>query len=145
MAFLYAFIREFQQKSIPAIFDSTQNFLARSFSKYEKYYLRHAIKFEHRTFDVKGLSTQNIYTLELEQVFVDLSLAPKTPHQAACDQIENLPEELQSGRHSIWDYLDIGNGKPLHLAVPGGTGVWQDQADEAFGVVAGPLEKKVDP
>ena len=32
------------------------------------------ILFQHRSFDVKGLTTQGTFTLELERVFVDLGL-----------------------------------------------------------------------
>ncbi|MGI9503022.1 MAG: hypothetical protein ACR2RE_08210, partial [Geminicoccaceae bacterium] len=76
------------------------------------HYLRHAIEYEHRNFDVKGLSTQNIYTLELEQVFVDLSLAPMAPHEASGNPIENLPEDLRERRHSVWQYLKPRYGEP---------------------------------
>jgi len=35
------------------------------------------VVYRHRTFDVKGLTTQGVYTLEIEQVFVDLRLSPR--------------------------------------------------------------------
>ena len=38
-----------------------------------KAYLQY-LAYQNRFFDVKGLSTQNIYTLELEEVFVDLQI-----------------------------------------------------------------------
>lgn len=114
--------KELLKKVAPSLADKIINGCTRLISGYKNYYLRHAIEFEHRTFDVKGLSTQNIYTLELEQVFVDLSLAPKAPHEASYNPIENLPENLQKGRHSIWSYLDMGNSKPQHLAVLGAPG-----------------------
>ena len=95
---------------------------ARLFSGYRRYYLQHAIEFEHRNFDVKGLSTQNTYTLELEQVFVDLSLVPMAPHQASGDPIKSPPQALQSGRHSIWRYLQRQDSEPQHLAILGAPG-----------------------
>lgn len=114
--------REILKKVAPSLADNIISGTTRFFSRYKKYYLQHAIVYEHRTFDVKGLSTQNIYTLELEQVFVDLSLAPKAPHEARGDPIEKLPADLQTGRHSVWRYLEAQNGKAPHLAVLGAPG-----------------------
>src|SRR5438876_113293 len=53
---------------------------------YGSYYARF-LTFQHRDFDIKGLSTQSIYTLELEQVFVDLSIDPKPIHQVLSNPI----------------------------------------------------------
>lgn len=80
------------------------------------------IIYQHRHFDVKGLSTQATFTLELEQVFVDLSVAPTAPHQASADMIRKLPPELREGRHQLWDFLEgIGGGaaKLVLLGAPG--------------------------
>lgn len=104
LAFFTAIGQQILKKIAPSVADKIIDICSLRGSRYKKYYLQHAIEFEHRTFDVKGLSTQNIYTLELEQVFVDLSLAPKAPHEASNNPIAKLPEELQSGRHSIWRY-----------------------------------------
>src|SRR5919108_6608920 len=34
------------------------------------------LQYQHRDFDIKGLSTQTVHTLDLEQVFVELKLQP---------------------------------------------------------------------
>jgi hypothetical protein len=60
--------------------------------------------YQHRDFDVKGLSTQGTYNLELEHVFVDLTIEPKPAHATSTDPIRHIPEKL-SGRRQIWDYL----------------------------------------
>ena len=44
--------------------------------KYRKKYLEY-MYFRHRNFDVKGLTTQGVYTLELSRIFVELSIAPR--------------------------------------------------------------------
>jgi hypothetical protein len=91
------------------------------FSGYKKRYLQHLI-YQHRSFDVKGLSTQGVYTLELEQVFVELSLVSKPAHQTSADPVRNVPEELLTGRHLIWDYLKAEKMAQQHLAIIGAPG-----------------------
>jgi hypothetical protein len=82
--------------------DGVDYHLQALFSRYRRRYLKWLF-YRHRDFDVKGLSTQGIYTLELEQVFVDLTIEPRAPHAASSDPIR-FPEELK-GRQQIWDYL----------------------------------------
>ena len=84
-------------------------------AKYRAAYLKY-LYYSHRTFDIKGLSTQGIYALELEQIFVDLSIAPdaKFPENP-------IPSELTTGGHSIWEYLAAPNTCRLAiLGAPGG-------------------------
>ncbi len=83
-------------------------------AKYRTVYLKY-LYYSHRTFDIKGLSTQGIYALELEQIFVDLSIAPdaKLPENP-------IPSELTSGGHTIWEYLATPN--PCKLAILGAPG-----------------------
>ena len=74
---------------------------------------------ECRDFDVKGLSTLGEYTLDLEQVFVELSFVRKPLLQTVCGSSSDSPEALRIGCHSIWDYL---SSKPLldeHLVIIG--------------------------
>ncbi len=87
---------------------------------YRRAYLNHLIYY-HRNFDVKGLTTQNIYTLELEQVFVELSITPRTLHQASTDPIRSLPAELK-GVRSIWNFLNAPMLQDQQLAVIGAPG-----------------------
>ena len=54
------------------------------FLRYRRRYPQDVI-YQHRNFDIKGLTTQSAFTLELEHVFVDLSISPIAPHQASAD------------------------------------------------------------
>ena len=84
-------------------------------NKFRATYLKY-LYYSHRTFDIKGLSTQGIYALELEQIFVDLSIAPdaKLPESP-------IPSELSTGGHSIWEYLAAPTSSKLAiLGAPGG-------------------------
>jgi hypothetical protein len=90
---------------------------------YRKRYLQHLI-YRHRAFDVKGLTTQGIYTLELEQVFVKLGVAPQPAHLASADPLHQVPETLREGRHVVWDYLQSEKmaGQSLAIIGPPGSG-----------------------
>jgi hypothetical protein len=88
---------------------------------YRKRYLQHLV-YRHRDFDVKGLSTQGTFTLELERVFVDLRVAPLPAHAASADPIHALPKELRTGGHAIWAYLGRKRATGRHLAVIGPPG-----------------------
>ena len=87
---------------------------------YVKRYCQHLI-YRHRNFDVKGLTTQNAYTLELEQVFVDLSIATRPAHQASSDPIRPLPKELY-GHYPIWHFLMAETLAGQHFAILGAPG-----------------------
>jgi len=79
-------------------------------SRYRKRYLDH-LQHRHRTFDVKGLSTQGIYALEIEQVYVELTVNPRQAAEASPDPIA---KPAPGGRHDIWTLLN----SPQNL-VPG--------------------------
>ncbi|MBZ0282737.1 MAG: NACHT domain-containing protein [Anaerolineae bacterium] len=83
-------------------------------SPFRKRYLKYLI-YKHRTFDVKGLSTQGPHSLELEQVFVQLGVAPGIDYTA-----NPIPPELSGGSHAIWEYLK--SEKIHNLAVIGSPG-----------------------
>lgn len=87
---------------------------------YQRRYLEH-LGYRHRNFDVKGLSTQGIYTLELQRVFVELRIAPKPLHEMSTDPIPPLPQELR-GQHPIWDYVHASTLKNLAVIGPPGSG-----------------------
>src|SRR5436309_2995175 len=89
------------------------------FSRYHRRYLDW-IFYRHRDFDVKGLTTQSTYNLELEQVFVDLTIQPPPPGGTPADPLRPFPKEL-TGRRSIWDYLTSDQFTD-HLALIGAPG-----------------------
>src|SRR4029077_8240619 len=89
------------------------------FSRYRRRYLDW-IFYRHRDFDVKGLTTQSVYNLELEQVFVDLTIQPPPLGGNSADPLRPFPKDL-TGRRSIWDYLTSESFKD-HLALIGPPG-----------------------
>ena len=69
-----------------------------------------------RFIDLKGLATVGFYTPELDEVFIDVSLAPQEPNQASGGLLAHLPAEVTE-RHSLRDFLD--RAEPVVLAVIG--------------------------
>ncbi len=96
--------------------DALDGLLTRLISGYRKKYLQHIV-YRHRSFDVKGLSTQGPHSLELEHVFVQLSVAPGVEFNP--DPLR-LPAELIGGSYTIWQYLAAP--KVTHVAVIGAPG-----------------------
>lgn len=80
------------------------------------------LSYQHRTFDVKGLTTQGIFALELEKVFVDLSLGPQSYQRASTDPIRPMPKTAVPERHSLESYLINRRAKAQNLVVLGPPG-----------------------
>jgi hypothetical protein len=90
----------------------------------------------HRDFDVKGLTTQGIYTLELERVFVDLAIGfeshRRTNPAASVFQIEGDPlsnpvrsvSDNKKGRYDLWAFLTAKKlqGRNFVIIGPPGSG-----------------------
>ena len=62
-----------------------------------------------RDFDIKGLSTQGPYTLELEKVFVELSIIPRSTPEECKNPIAHLPKSFIQKSHVVWDFLRLKN------------------------------------
>lgn len=108
---------------VPDAASMRERFLSRLFPD-RQYRQRYAdfLIYQHRSFDVKGLTTQGIYTLELAQVFVDLILAPQTAEMASAAPIRPMPADLQEGRHDVWAYLQAGRQRNHPLVILGAPG-----------------------
>lgn len=107
-----------QSRWVDRLTDKIDNAVMGMAPGYERRYKEH-LKYRHRNFDVKGLSTQGTYALDLERVFVDLRIVPRPAQQISGAPLEAIPEALQ-GRHSIWEYAR--NGDLQHLAIIGAPG-----------------------
>ena len=91
------------------------------FSGYRKRYLEYLV-YQHRSFDVKGLSTQGPYNLELEGVYVQLNVDPTATHGASANPLQDIPENLRSGSHAIWQYINDKNTLGQNYAILGAPG-----------------------
>src|SRR5271165_4421748 len=70
-------------------------FVTTRFTAYGKRYAQH-LYYQHRTFDIKGFPTQGKFALELENVYVDLSVDAAVATGIPQDPIR-LPTSSQSG------------------------------------------------
>lgn len=100
------------------ILDRVDRMLSRQVSQFSRRY-REFMLSNLRYIDVKGLATVGFYTPELDEVFVDVSLAYRAPHQVQDSLLAQLPAEV-TDRHSISDFLD--RPEPAVLAVIGAPG-----------------------
>ena len=91
---------------------------ARWFSGFGKRYIEYVLN-SVRYVEQKGLPTIGFYQPELDEVFVDVSLARGPPHHAPIDPLADLPAYVTE-RLSIGDFLD--RQKPVVLAVIGPAG-----------------------
>lgn len=107
---------EISKRLVPSLANKIENsFLAR----WRRYRLRYEefMTYQHRVFDVRGLTAQGPYALELERVFVELKLAPHSLRRAGANPFD-VPKELTTGRHSLWE---VSKGIPqlVIIGVPG--------------------------
>ncbi len=68
-------------------------------SRFRRKYLQH-LYYQCRDFDVKGLTTQGKYALELERVFVELRVEATPLHETTAGTIPPLPAKLREGSHT---------------------------------------------
>ena len=114
----------------------------RHVSRFERQYRTEVVLSRNRFVDLKGLATRGDYTPGLEEVFVDVSLVPRPPHQALADPLAGTAEPVgppaapppaqsavahtdASGvpaRHSIWDFLGRPQGTAVAVVGAPGTG-----------------------
>lgn len=80
------------------------------------------ITYKHRTFDVKGLSTVPSVGLELERVFVDLSIVIQQNAKPNKDPLRAETAELPKGRNSVWEYLKADGIRNLVIIGSPGSG-----------------------
>jgi hypothetical protein len=90
-------------------------------SHYEGRYMQHIV-YAHRYFDVKGLTTQGAYALEMEQVFIELTVAPESPNATSSDLLERSDLTAVGWSRTIWDYLKEVPQDRGNLAILGSPG-----------------------
>lgn len=110
-----------QEKWVARAADHIDLTLSLLFSRYERTYRENMI-YQHRAFDVKGLSTQGPYNLELEGVYVQLGVDPTPAGNVSANPVNSLPENLRAGMHPIWEYIDDDNSQGRNYAILGAPG-----------------------
>jgi hypothetical protein len=93
---------------------STRRRFSRFAVRYRRYLLR-TVQF----IDLNGLATRGPNDPKLDEVYVDVRLAPRAPHQVPSHLLADIPDSVRE-RHDIWDQLD--RPEPALLAVVGAPG-----------------------
>ena len=92
--------------------------VGRRVSGYGRRY-RHWVLDSRRYIDVKGLATAGDHTPQLDEVYVDVALTRRAPHQVSGDPLSDVPENATE-RYSIGKFLD--RDEPVVLAIVGPPG-----------------------
>jgi len=92
--------------------------ITRLFSRFDRRY-RALLLGSLRFVETKGLATVGPFTPELDDIYVDVGLAYRAPHQVPEGIVAQQPTEV-TGRHCLWDLLD--KPEPQILAVVGAPG-----------------------
>jgi hypothetical protein len=82
---------------------------------------RHWVLDSRRYIDVKGLATAGDHTPQLDEVYVDVALARRAPHQVSGDPLSDVPEDATE-RYSIEKFLDREDPVVLAIVGPPGCG-----------------------
>jgi hypothetical protein len=98
--------------------DALDRAAGRWLSGYRRRY-RQWVLDSRRYIDVKGLATAGDHTPQLDEVYVDVALARRAPHQVSGDPLSDVPEDVTE-RYSILKFLDRQD--PLVLVVVGPPG-----------------------
>lgn len=106
-------------RRIEEIGNAVDRTLGRRMSHYGRRY-RQWVLDSRRFMESKGLATVGDITPELDEVFVDVSLASNSPHKITTNMLADVPIDI-SERYSIWDFLTT-RGPAAVLAVIGAPG-----------------------
>ncbi|MCP9207276.1 NACHT domain-containing protein [Streptomyces sp. NEAU-Y11] len=90
-------------------------------SRFERDYRAYVLS-HHRFIDLKGLATRGDYTPGLEEVFVDVSLMPRSAHQVARESLAGADGGAFPARRSVRDFLGGPEGTALAVIGFPGTG-----------------------
>ncbi|MGH3620430.1 MAG: NACHT domain-containing protein, partial [Sciscionella sp.] len=118
LAFVGGIAGELSKRCRNRIVDRLDLSLRRRMARFDKRYQEFVLS-ATRFVDLKGLATVGPFTPELDEIFIDVSLAPMEPHNIRADLLADVPVEL-TARHSLGDFLD--GQQPRILAVIGVAG-----------------------
>jgi TIR domain len=90
------------------------------FSRHQKQYYEY-LRYQHQYFDVKGLSTRNTFTLQMDQVFVDLAIVTTSTTKVTANPLQ-IGRNSREEERSIWEYLSSPPLAKQHFVIIGSPG-----------------------
>ncbi len=122
IGFLSSVLRNLHEQWATRVAEAFDAWFQRRISTYTGKYLRYVVA-ATRYLDVKGLSTQGEYTLEMSDVLVRLSLVPTPVHRLSPDPIGiSALREDASTEGSVWEWLRRAQRDRSVLAIIGPPG-----------------------
>jgi hypothetical protein len=116
--FVVGMARDLVQRRRASWIEGVDRALGIRLTRFKGKYLNHLAQSLHKI-DQKGLSTPGFYTPDLDDVYIDVSLAVRAPNQIRGDLLADAASESPE-RRSITDFLD--GATPAVIAVVGAPG-----------------------
>ncbi|MFI9383110.1 NACHT domain-containing protein [Kutzneria sp. NPDC052558] len=117
-AFAGGLVGDLVQRRRSWLLDRMDAAVSRRLARFERAY-RDKVLSDSRYSDAKGLTFTGFFTPELDDVYVDVKVAPGTPHTVRADLLAEVPADV-AVRHQLGDFLDLPS--PQILAVVGAPG-----------------------
>ncbi|GLY85720.1 NACHT domain-containing protein [Actinoallomurus iriomotensis] len=116
--FVAGMVQDLVQRRRGSWIEGADQALGIRLTRFRGKYLQHLARSLHKI-DQKGLSTPGFYTPDLDDVYIDVSLAVRAPNQIRGDLLADAASE-STERRSITDFLD--RETPAVIAVVGAPG-----------------------
>ncbi|MBL1098232.1 NACHT domain-containing protein [Streptomyces coffeae] len=121
VAFLVKVYGKVADRWVERVADAVDRRLQWRVSRFERDYRAYVLS-HHRFIDLKGLATRGDYTPGLEEVFVDVSLMPRSAHQVSRESLAGTDGGAVPVRQSVRDFLGGPEGAALAVIGFPGTG-----------------------
>ncbi|MGC4785041.1 NACHT domain-containing protein [Micromonospora zamorensis] len=121
IGFLSAVLRNLHDQWVNRAAEALDGWFQRRVSTFTTRYLRYIVA-STRYLDVKGLSTQGEYTLEMKDVLVRLALVPTPVHKLSPHPLGRATPSSRSKEGTIWQWLRHAQKERSVLAIVGPPG-----------------------
>lgn len=88
---------------------------------FERQYRKFVLS-QHQHVDLRDQEIRGASAPDLAEVYVDVSVVPRTAHAASRDPLASAPDGYTTARQSVWDFLDTPEGAALAVVGAPGTG-----------------------
>lgn len=118
--FIVGICRDLVRRRRPGLLESVDRALHRRLSRFRQEYLEYVAN-SLRVIDQKGLSTIGFYSPELDEIFIDIGLAPQAPGKVNRDLLSEYGFE-PAERRSLMEFLNKSTPSVVAIIGPPGSG-----------------------